>query len=160
MAEGGGDGAPARRAVNEVRIGPEALDDFLRLVEHADDPLADSSGLAVWTLARAVAREVKVVLSGDGGDELFGATSPIRRRSPRGSHVAPADDDPEDLGPFGRGPANERAESVVDLQGAASCARSTSRRRSRTSPGTEPGCQKRRAGWSRPRRWAPRQRMR
>jgi asparagine synthase (glutamine-hydrolysing) len=58
--------------LNEVRIGPEALDDFLRLVEHADDPLADSSGLAVWTLARAVAREVKVVLSGDGGDELFG----------------------------------------------------------------------------------------
>jgi asparagine synthase (glutamine-hydrolysing) len=56
----------------EVRIGPEALGDFLRLVEHADDPLADSSGMAVWTLARQVARETKVVLSGDGGDELFG----------------------------------------------------------------------------------------
>jgi asparagine synthase (glutamine-hydrolysing) len=58
--------------LHEVRMGPRALDDFLPLVEHADDPLADSSGLAVWTLSRAVARDLKVVLSGDGGDELFG----------------------------------------------------------------------------------------
>jgi asparagine synthase (glutamine-hydrolysing) len=58
--------------LSEVRIGPAALEDFLQLVEHADDPLADSSAMAVWTLARAVSREVKVVLSGDGGDELFG----------------------------------------------------------------------------------------
>jgi asparagine synthase (glutamine-hydrolysing) len=56
----------------EVRLGPETLGDFLRLVEHADDPLADSSSMAVWTLAREVARHSKVVLSGDGGDELFG----------------------------------------------------------------------------------------
>jgi asparagine synthase (glutamine-hydrolysing) len=56
----------------EVRMDAAAPEDFLSLVEHADDPLADSSGLAVWTLARAVARQVKVVLSGDGGDELFG----------------------------------------------------------------------------------------
>ena len=55
-----------------VRLGPEALSDFLQLVEHADDPLADSSALAVWTLAREVSRHTKVVLSGDGGDELFG----------------------------------------------------------------------------------------
>ena len=55
----------------EVALGPEALEDFLRLVDHADEPLADSSGLAVWTLAREVAKHAKVVLSGDGGDELF-----------------------------------------------------------------------------------------
>jgi asparagine synthase (glutamine-hydrolysing) len=58
--------------LTEVRMGPAAVEDFLQLVAHADDPLADSSGLAVWTLARAVARDLKVVLSGDGGDELFG----------------------------------------------------------------------------------------
>lgn len=56
----------------EVRLEPKAIGDFTKLVEHADDPLADSSALAVWTLAREVARKHKVVLSGDGGDELFG----------------------------------------------------------------------------------------
>ena len=55
----------------DVQLGPDALDDFFQLVDHADDPLADSSALAVWTLSRAVARHTKVVLSGDGGDELF-----------------------------------------------------------------------------------------
>ena len=58
--------------LTEVRMGEAAVEDFLRLVAHADDPLADSSSLAVWTLARTVARDLKVVLSGDGGDELFG----------------------------------------------------------------------------------------
>ncbi len=44
----------------------------MNIVMHADDPLADSSTLAVWTLARAVAQDYKVAISGDGGDELFG----------------------------------------------------------------------------------------
>ena len=56
--------------LTEVRIGAAAIEDFLGLVEHADDPLADSSGMAVWVLAREVSRHCKVVLSGDGGDEL------------------------------------------------------------------------------------------
>jgi asparagine synthase (glutamine-hydrolysing) len=55
----------------EVRLTSEALGDFIRLMDHADDPLADSSALAVWVLARQASRETKVVLSGDGGDELF-----------------------------------------------------------------------------------------
>jgi asparagine synthase (glutamine-hydrolysing) len=45
---------------------------FERLVYHADDPLADSSALAVDALACEVAADYKVVISGDGGDELFG----------------------------------------------------------------------------------------
>ena len=49
----------------------DSLADFLPIVAHADDPLADSSALAVWTLSREAARHVKVVLGGDGGDELF-----------------------------------------------------------------------------------------
>jgi asparagine synthase (glutamine-hydrolysing) len=54
-----------------VRMGPEVAADFFRMVEHADDPLADSSALAVWTISREAARGNKVVLGGDGGDELF-----------------------------------------------------------------------------------------
>jgi asparagine synthase (glutamine-hydrolysing) len=55
----------------DVRLGPEALENFLGIAAHADDPLADSSALAVWTISREAARQSKVVLSGDGGDELF-----------------------------------------------------------------------------------------
>jgi len=57
--------------LRRVVLDPKALGEFLDLVGHADDPLADSSGLAVWTLARAVARDYKVAITGDGGDELF-----------------------------------------------------------------------------------------
>jgi asparagine synthase (glutamine-hydrolysing) len=57
--------------IERVRLGPEAAADFLEVVEHGDDPLADSSSLAVYTISRAAARTHKVVLGGDGGDELF-----------------------------------------------------------------------------------------
>jgi asparagine synthase (glutamine-hydrolysing) len=57
--------------LQEVRLTADSLADFLPIVAHADDPLADSSALAVWTLSREAARHVKVVLGGDGGDELF-----------------------------------------------------------------------------------------
>jgi asparagine synthase (glutamine-hydrolysing) len=50
----------------------DSVQDFLKLVAHADDPLADSSALAVWTIARQAAKANKVVLGGDGGDELYG----------------------------------------------------------------------------------------
>lgn len=55
-----------------VRLGSEAMREFVSLVDHADDPLADSSALAYRTVARLAAQTDKVVLGGDGGDELFG----------------------------------------------------------------------------------------
>ena len=58
--------------ITEVTLNASALERFANLVAHADDPLADSSALAVWTLAAETAKHVKVVLAGDGGDELFG----------------------------------------------------------------------------------------
>ncbi len=42
------------------------------LVAHYDAPYADSSSLPVWLLSKETAKEIKVVLNGDGGDELFG----------------------------------------------------------------------------------------
>jgi len=61
-----------RLPITEVTVNASALERFASLVAHADDPLADSSALAVWTLAAETAKHVKVVLAGDGGDELFG----------------------------------------------------------------------------------------
>jgi asparagine synthase (glutamine-hydrolysing) len=61
-------GVELRRAV-AAPLSPEG---FERLVYHADDPLADSSAVPVDALARDVARDYKVAISGDGGDELFG----------------------------------------------------------------------------------------
>jgi asparagine synthase (glutamine-hydrolysing) len=58
--------------ITKVVLSARALEDFLPIVEHADDPLADSSALAVWTLAREASRSNKVVIGGDGGDEMFG----------------------------------------------------------------------------------------
>ena len=58
--------------LESTTLTPAALGDFLEIVSHADDPLADSSALAVWTIARLAAGKNKVVLGGDGGDELYG----------------------------------------------------------------------------------------
>lgn len=50
-------------------------DDFWRLLPRiaaaVDDPAADYAILPTWILAERAARDVKVVLSGEGGDEVF-----------------------------------------------------------------------------------------
>jgi len=43
-----------------------------RMVRHFDEPFADSSALACLRVCEVAARHVKVVLTGDGGDESFG----------------------------------------------------------------------------------------
>lgn len=58
--------------LRRVALSSDDLVDFTTLVEHGDDPLGDSSALPVFTLSRAVAKDYKVVISGDGGDEIFG----------------------------------------------------------------------------------------
>lgn len=52
--------------------GSSAAETFLAVVRHADGQIADASAYPTYQLCAAVRRHVKVVLGGDGGDELFG----------------------------------------------------------------------------------------
>jgi asparagine synthase (glutamine-hydrolysing) len=57
---------------NERIVVPTTIrDDFAEIVATLDEPFADPSSFPSWYLARATELHVKVVLGGDGGDELF-----------------------------------------------------------------------------------------
>ena len=43
-----------------------------QIIWQLDDPLADAAAVRLWFVAREARRHVKVVLSGEGADELFG----------------------------------------------------------------------------------------
>src|SRR5262249_664245 len=85
-----------------------------RIANHMDQPLGDPSLLPTWTLSGFAAEHVSVVLTGEGGDELFagyptyaghqlsrvvgliprdavvGLRALARRLSPADRHVSPA----------------------------------------------------------------------
>lgn len=56
---------------HELVVEPETVDMLPRLVSHFDEPFADPSALPTYHVSRLARQHVKVVLSGDGGDELF-----------------------------------------------------------------------------------------
>ena len=50
----------------------DILDELDRIVLNYDEPYADSSSLPTWFVSKHAAKHVKVALTGDGGDEVFG----------------------------------------------------------------------------------------
>jgi asparagine synthase (glutamine-hydrolysing) len=56
----------------EEILEPDIADLAERLVRHLDEPFGDFSIFPTYLVSEVARREVKVVLSGDGGDELFG----------------------------------------------------------------------------------------
>jgi asparagine synthase (glutamine-hydrolysing) len=69
------DAARTARALDipnvQVPIPASVREHFSRIVADLDEPFADPSSIPSWFLARETTKHVKVVLGGDGGDEVF-----------------------------------------------------------------------------------------
>ena len=80
---------------HELVLRPDAVELLPKLVEAFDEPFGDSSAIPTYLVSELAAGDVKVALSGEGGDELFGGyytyvadllaprVGRLRRRSPR-----------------------------------------------------------------------------
>ncbi|MBN1422535.1 MAG: asparagine synthase (glutamine-hydrolyzing) [Planctomycetes bacterium] len=56
----------------ELILPPPGIECLARIVGHFDEPFADPSTIPTEAISRFAGQSVKVALSGDGGDELFG----------------------------------------------------------------------------------------
>jgi asparagine synthase (glutamine-hydrolysing) len=54
-----------------LMVRPDSVELLSTLVKHFDEPFADSSAIPTYLVSKFAAEHVKVVLTGDGGDELF-----------------------------------------------------------------------------------------
>jgi len=57
---------------HEIVVRPDSVSLVQKLVDHFGEPFGDSSAIPTYIVSEFAARYVKVALSGDGGDELFG----------------------------------------------------------------------------------------
>ncbi|MBQ0110463.1 MAG: asparagine synthase (glutamine-hydrolyzing), partial [Oscillospiraceae bacterium] len=58
--------------ISKEITGEEYFDNFGNIQYHMDEPLADPAAIALYFVSKVASENVKVVLSGEGADELFG----------------------------------------------------------------------------------------
>lgn len=72
---------------NYLEYSPDLINTLPAIAWHADEPFAISSSFALYHLAEMASKQVKVVLSGDGADEVFAGYehryTPLPWRLPR-----------------------------------------------------------------------------
>ncbi len=56
---------------HEILVRPDSVRLVSTLVEHFDEPFGDSSAIPTFIVSEFAAQQVKVALTGDGGDEIF-----------------------------------------------------------------------------------------
>jgi asparagine synthase (glutamine-hydrolysing) len=68
---------------HEMVVDPSVVDILPAMVWHSEEPTADSSALPVFCVSQMAREHVTMVLSGDGGDELFAGYDTYRAHSIR-----------------------------------------------------------------------------
>lgn len=63
----------------EIVLDSETLSYLPKVVWHMDEPISDPAALPTYLLSKQVSKSVKVALSGEGGDEVFGGYDTINR---------------------------------------------------------------------------------
>ena len=65
----------------EIILNKEILSSLPKVVWSLDEPISDPAALPTYLLSKEVSKYVKVVLSGEGGDEVFGGYDSVNKLS-------------------------------------------------------------------------------